>query len=136
MIPEQPATTTLVAVRAAHHPETTPKYDRVVFEFSGPIPLLEIEHVNQLLGYGSGLPIPVGGRAIIRVRFSPAQAHNDQGNPTAPNRVACNLSNVREVVSAGDFEGVVTYGIGLSHKAEMRILTLANASRLVIDFIL
>jgi hypothetical protein len=128
-------TSILVAIRAAHHPETTPKYDRVVFEFSGPIPLLEIEHVKQLLGDGSGLPIPIGGRAILRVRFSPAQAHNDQGNPTAPNRVACNLGNVGEVVGAGDFEGVVTYGIGVNRKAETRILTLADASRLVIDFI-
>jgi hypothetical protein len=29
----QPTTPTLVAVRAAHHSEITPKYDRVVIDF-------------------------------------------------------------------------------------------------------
>ena len=59
---EQPSTSTLVAIRAAHHPETTPKYDRVVFEFSGAVPLLRIEYVKQLIADGSGLPVPVTGK--------------------------------------------------------------------------
>jgi hypothetical protein len=132
----QPPTSILLAVRAAHHAETTPKYDRVVFEFSASIPLLEIGYVKRLVGDGSGLPLSIAGKAILQVRFRPAQAHNDQGQPTAPGRISCNLANVQEVVSAGDFEGVVTYGIGLSRQAEMRILTLAGPSRLVIDFLL
>src|SRR6185295_20027827 len=37
---EQLQITTLSAIRAAHHPEALPQYDRVVFEFSGPPPLL------------------------------------------------------------------------------------------------
>ena len=135
MSPGQPLTSILVAIRAAYHPEDTPKYDRVVFEFSGPVPLLRIEYVKQLFADGSGLPVKIKGRAILQVRLEPAQAHDDQGQTTAPNRIAFNLPIVKEVVSAGDFEGVVTYGIGLSRKAEMRILTLADASRVVIDFI-
>jgi hypothetical protein len=43
---------------------------------------------------------------------------------------------VKEIVSAGDFEAVVTYGIGMARKAETRMLTLAEKSRVVIDFIL
>jgi hypothetical protein len=69
------------------------------------------------------------------VRFRGAQAHDDQGQVTAPGQVTFNLPNIKEVVSTGDFEGVVTYGIGLSRKAETRILTLADASRVVIDFL-
>jgi hypothetical protein len=129
-------TATLVAIRAAHHPETTPKYDRVVFEFDGPIPLFEIEYVEQLLGDGSGLPVPIAGRSILQVVFRDAQAHNDSGQVTAPVRLTPKLPIVREVINAGDFEGVVTYGIGVSRKAELRILTLADKSRVVIDFIL
>jgi hypothetical protein len=132
MIASQPLTATLVAIRAAHHPEATPKYDRVVFEFAGPVPLIQIEYVKQLIGDGSGLPIPIAGKAILQVQFTPAQAHNDAG-PTAPSRVSLKLPNVKEVASAGDFEGHVTYGIGLERKAELRIITLANASRVVID---
>ena len=44
------------------------------------------------------------------------------------------LPLVREIAQAGDFEAVVTYGIGLRRRAVTRILTMENASRLVIDF--
>jgi hypothetical protein len=129
-------TTTLSAIRAAHHAETLPKYDRVVFEFSGSLPLLRIEYVKQLIGDGSGLPIPMMGRAIMLVQFTPAQAHNDGGQATAPEDMKPKLSIVKEIASAGDFEGVVSYGIGLGKKAETRIITLESPSRLVIDFLL
>ena len=60
-----PTQATLVAIRAAHHAETTPTYDRVVFEFSGQMPLLRIEYVKKLIGDGSGLPVPIAGRVIL-----------------------------------------------------------------------
>jgi hypothetical protein len=132
---EPPPTTTLIAIRAAHHAETTPKYDRVVFEFRGPLPLLQIEYVKQLISDGSGLPIPIAGSAILHIHLTPAHAHNDAGQPTAPGRLNVKLPTVKEIVCVGDFEGVVIYGIGLAKKAETRMLTLANPSRLVIDVI-
>jgi hypothetical protein len=131
-----PPVSTLVAIRAAHHGEVSPAFDRVVFEFSGPVPQLNIGYVPQLLGDASGLPIPVAGNAIVRVSFTPARAHNEQGQPTAPNHKAFTLPRITEVVGAGDFEGVVSYGVGLSTKQEIRVLTLTNASRVVLDVIL
>lgn len=130
-----PPVSTLVAIRAAHHSEISPAFDRVVFEFSGPIPQIDIGYVPQLLGDASGLPIPIAGSAIVRMSFTPARAHNEQGQPTTPDRKAFTLPRITEVVSAGDFEGVVTYGVGLSKKQEIRILTLTNASRVVLDII-
>jgi hypothetical protein len=127
---------TLVAIRAAHHPETAPKYDRVVFEFSGPVPLLRIEYVPGLIGDGSGLPVPIAGRAILLAQFTPAHAHDDNGQATAPTRIKLKLPLVKEIASSGDFEAVVTYGIGLGRKADTRILTMDNPHRLVIDFLL
>jgi hypothetical protein len=132
----QPATPTLVAIRAAHHTETTPKYDRVVFEFSGPVPYLRIEYVTELIADGSGAPVRITGKAILSVRFTPAQAHNDRGQVTAPKNMNPRLPLVKEIVSAGDFEAVVTYGIGLARKAETRILTLGSPLRIAIDFLL
>jgi hypothetical protein len=136
MTAQQPASATLVAIRAAHHPETTPKYDRVVFEFDGPLPLLRIEYVSQLVADGSGLPVALEGSSILCVQFTPAYAHDEHRNITAPQRLKPALPIVKEIASAGDFEGVVTYGIGLARKAETRILTLANKSRIVIDILL
>ena len=131
---QQPAMPTLVAIRAAHHAETPPKYDRVVFEFSGPVPYLRIEYVTQLIADGSGAPVRTDGKAIVSVQFTPAQAHNDQKKVTAPNNINLKLPLVKQIVSAGDFEGVVTYGIGLARKADTRILTMGNPLRIVIDF--
>jgi hypothetical protein len=132
----QPTIPTLVAVRADHHSETTPKYDRIVFEFNGSIPYLRIEYVESLMGDGSGAPIQVAGKVFLLVQFTPARAHNDRGQITAPTSMKFRKPLIKEIVRAGDFESVVTYGIGLARKAETRILTMGNASRVVIDLIL
>ena len=132
---QQPSNSTLVAIRAAHHPEAAQKYDRVVFEFTGPVPLMRVEYVKELIADGSGAPVDVAGRAILCAQFTPAYAHNAAGQPSAPNRMQLSMPLVKEVVSAGDFEAVVTYGIGLSRKADIRVITLADASRIVIDFL-
>lgn len=124
---------TLVGIRYAHHPESSPPYDRIVFDFHGPVPLIQIQYINTLIADGSGLPIPIMGNAILHMHFSPAHAHDDSGRATAPGRVAANLPIAKEIVRAGDFEAVVTYGIGLSKKAEIRILTLSDESRVVVD---
>ena len=132
---QQPAMPTLVAIRAAHHADTKPEYDRVVFEFSGPVPYLRIEYVTQLIADGSGASVGITGKAILQVQFTPAQAHNDRGKVTAPDNINLKLPLIKQIVSAGDFEGVVTYGIGLAHKTETRILTLGSPLRIVIDFL-
>ncbi|MBA3944764.1 MAG: hypothetical protein H0X37_09415 [Herpetosiphonaceae bacterium] len=130
-----PPVSTLVAIRAAAHAEGDPPYERVVWEFSGPVPLINVQYVTQLLGGGSGLPVPITGNAILEVTMTPAQAHDDQGQATAPAQVNFNLPNLKQVVSGSDFEGVLSYGVGLDHKTEIRVITLAGASRVVIDFL-
>jgi hypothetical protein len=126
---------TVVAIRAAHHPEAAPQYDRVVFEFSGPIPLLRVEYVHQLIEDGSGAPVAIKGNAILLVQLTPARAHDDHAQSTAPGRMALSMPNVKEIVRAGDFEANLTYGVGVAQKAYTRILTLANPSRVVIDLL-
>ena len=65
----------------------------------------------------------------------PAQAHNDQGQSTASTHIYGRLRNVRQIKNAGDFEAVLTYGIGLRHKSKVRVFTLTNPSRVVVDFL-
>ena len=115
-----PPISTLTAIRAAYHPEATPRYDRVVFEFNGALPLIDVHYVSS---------------AILQVRMTPAQAHNAQGASTAPARIRITngLSNVKEVVRASDVEASVIYGIGLAERAEIRVITLGNPSRVVVD---
>lgn len=126
----------LVGIRAASHAEATCPYDRVVFEFDEKVPdTLSARYVSKLVSCGSGLQIPVNGQSILELRFSPTRAHTDTGTPTVPDRVSFNLSIVNEVVSSCDFEGIVTYGIGISRQAMFNFSTLVNPPRVVIDFL-
>lgn len=124
-----PATPTVVAVRAAHHPG----FDRIVYEFEGGLPSsLRVRYVDRLIGDASGLPVPIAGRAILRVRFERAYAHDDQG-PTIRARKAFPTPNVITSVQAGDFEGVASFGIGLAKRTRFHVFTLRGPSRVVID---
>jgi hypothetical protein len=129
------APATLIAIRAASHPEETPRYDRVVFEFHGRLPEnIRVEYVPRLIADGSGAVIPVRGNAILKLTVFPASAHSENGNATVPGRISYNLPVVTEIVRSCDFEAVVSYGIGLSHKTEFRFSTLTDPTRIVLDF--
>ncbi len=129
-----PAPATLVAIRAATH-EAKPHYDRVIFRLQGNLPeSIRTEYVSTLIADGSGAVIPIAGKAIVRLTLTPAVAHTDAGHPTVPRRVSYDLPIVQEIVRSGDFEAVVSYGIGLSHKTAFRSFNLTNPNRVVIDF--
>ncbi len=120
----------LITIRAAHHAG----FDRVVFEFSGAPPSRrQVRYVSRLIADPSGRPIPIAGRAILEASFFPAVAHGTAGMTTAPDRMALALPNAMSVVRAGDFESVVSYGIGLTKRASFRVFALTRPSRVVID---
>ncbi len=119
---------TLVAVHATHRGGE----DQVVFRFRGGLPAGQTVHyVNRLVADGSGKVILVAGRAILQVSFHNAQAHG-AGGSTAPARTAYRLPNAMLSVRSGDFEGVVTYGIGLAKATPFHVTTLQNPSRVVV----
>jgi hypothetical protein len=125
--PTQP---TLDAIRATHRAGV----DRIVFEFQGGLPAMHgVRYVDRLIADGSGKAIPVAGRAILQVRFGGATAHDNSGTPTAPRRTAYALPNAMLSVRSGDFEGVVTYGLGLAKRTPFRVTTLHNPARVVVQ---
>jgi len=122
---------TLSDVRAGGHTG----FDRVVFEFQGAVPEHRVGYVDQLVQDGSGRPVSVAGAADLEVVFHGANAHEQDGTPTiSPRRFSTGLTAVKEVAEIGDFEAVVTYGIGVDRKRPIKVSTLSNPSRLVIDF--
>jgi hypothetical protein len=121
---------TLVDVRAAGHPG----FDRVVFEFRGAVPEHHVRYVDQLVEDGSGKPVSVAGTADLEVVFQGANAHEADGTPSvSPRRFSPNLTAVKEVAQIGDFEAVVSYGIGVDRRRPITVSTLSGPSRLVID---
>lgn len=135
--PEQQPPQTVVAVRCAKHWEVSPHYDRVVIEINGTTPnFLDIQYVKQLQTQGRGEAIPVEGKNILLVTFSPGLIFQG-GKQTIPARVKCALPLVTEVVSNGEFEATVGFGIGVRPqvKPEYRVQLLTSPTRIVVDFV-
>jgi hypothetical protein len=121
----------LTSIRAAHHSG----FDRLVFQFRGRVPAhRSATYVKQVRADGSGHLVRIKGKAKLLVRFYSANGHNDHGTSTfGPARRTFNLPRIIQVVNAGDFEAVLTFGVGVSRHAPFHMLTLTNPNRIVID---
>ena len=121
----------LVAVRVGRHDG----FDRVVLELRGTPPGYNARYVPQVVEYGSGRPVPLAGSAFIQVVLN-ANAHDlDTGAPTwtGPERITAGFPALKQVAFAGDFEGYVTFGLGIGQRTGFRVLELRDPSRIVID---
>ncbi|MDQ6728037.1 MAG: hypothetical protein M3066_18025, partial [Actinomycetota bacterium] len=99
-------------------------YDRIVFDFSGPLPGSEsVQYVAGVTQDGSGAPVPLNGEAFLKAVFSVAEAHDDGGALSFPQgkRFDPGLTTVKEVALAGDFEGYVSFGLGVAGKVSFRV---------------
>ncbi len=122
---------TLRDVRSAQHEF----YDRITFEFDGELgPGYRIEYIPQPQQCGSGDPATIEGTGWIEVAFTPARAHNDKGKPTvARKEYKFGYPVMREVERTCDFEGTLTYVIGVASPHKFRIIELNDPPRLCID---
>jgi hypothetical protein len=99
-------------------------FDRLAFDFCKPADTtLTTKVVKQLTEDGSGAKVTLKGKYFIAITLTPADAHSNAGQPTVPNRaVTVPGRNMQQYKLIGDFEGVVTYGVGV-----MRIEETATA---------
>jgi hypothetical protein len=125
------STPVLVQIRAAHHAGL----DRLVFEFRGGLPAERSAHyVSQVIADPSGKLVAVAGSARLRVRFFAANGHDQNGHVSyGALRRTYALPSLLQVVNAGDFEAVLSFGVGVARKEPVRMFTLSNPSRVVID---
>ncbi len=124
----------LRAVRAAEHPA----WERTVFEFDGAeVPGYRVEYLEPPVRQcGSGRPVQLQGEGVLQVRLTPAQAHTNTGEPTIAERERRPaLRNLRELEMSCDFEGQVTWVLGLRHPERFRVTELAAPARLVVDIL-
>lgn len=113
-------------------------FDSVVFEFTGTSPGYRVEYVNKPLTQdGSGDPVDVKGNYAIAVVMENASSYDmDKGQPTytGSKRVTpTNTKQVQEVVQTGDFEGYLSWGIGVKDKVGFRVRQLDGPARLVVQ---
>jgi len=129
-----PAATVTVPVLVAIRAAANGGVDRVVFEFRGGLPRqVRVAYVRALIQDGSGLRIAMPGRAILEVRAQQANAHDLQGHPSSPDALTVALRNVMRVKRAGDFEAVLSYGIGVAQRRPFRLTMLHNPDRVVVE---
>ncbi len=123
----------LVRVRAGRNKD----FDRLVFDFEGPTPGVRVEYVNQLVEDGTGNPVPLRGRAVVQIVIQPANAHRDDGTPTisGPLPDLTGFAAFRQIADAGDFEAVLTWGIGVAARTGLRALLLTGPSRVAVDVV-
>jgi hypothetical protein len=98
--------------------------DHVVFDFDGkgsaPPGYTVTYGSPPFTADGSGATVPVAGNAFVVVKVQPGYGYDfEAGKPTytGPKSVPGGSSNhVQEIVETGDFEGVLTWVIGLDAK--------------------
>jgi hypothetical protein len=105
----------LVAVYVGDHPEANPKYQRISFYFRGAFPEYNLQYVPSLTAEGSGATITLEGNAVLQIGFVSAQAYDNTGASTveATPKNPIGFQNLKSYGFAGDYEGYVTYGLGI-----------------------
>ena len=115
---------------------------RLVFEFDPVAPGYALEYVERpVTEDGSGDEGEVKGEAVLQVRMAAAATARIDGEEvvrtyTGPTRVpAVGAGGIAvEAVDVGDFEGQVTWVVGLAAKAPtLTVTSLTSPPRLVID---
>lgn len=112
-------------------------FDRVTFEFANHLPGYTVAYEDRpVIQDGSGAEVAVEGSAVLAVRMSPASGFAlAAGNPTytGPDRLSPGTPALVEVVRTGDFEGQLTWVIGVAAETGFTVSTLGSPPRLIVD---
>lgn len=106
----------LLQIQVGDHPAEG--FSRITFAFRGPTPSYQVGYVARVESDGSGAPVDLPGTAYLSIRFNPAQGHDSSGRSTvtAPARTI-GYPTLRGWAPAGDFEGYLSFGLGLQPPA-------------------
>jgi hypothetical protein len=87
------------------------------FTFTGAFPSYRFEWVSELVGDASGQVVPLRGTDTLKIVFTQARAHTADGTRSTivsqPGR-PIGYPWMTDFAQAGDYEGVLTYGIGVT----------------------
>ena len=134
----------LAGVQAAHHDG----YDELTFQFVAPVtgaalqnlPAYTVTHQSSA-GFtkdASGEHVTLDGTAGLRVVMQGSSGFDNLASTpvqtyTGSTDLHVQLPEVRELAQTGDFERVLSWGVGLRTGACYRVRELTDPARLVID---
>lgn len=119
----------LFGASAACHPT----FDRFVIRARSATPGYDVRYVSSIVADPSGNPVTLLGSKRIRVIVRDARGHTQSGTNLLPSVITPGCTNLRQVKKAGDFEGIVTFGLGLNARTGFRVFRLTAPTRIVID---
>lgn len=124
-------TSRLTAIRTATHPG----YDRLVFEFNGKLPSNTfVQWASRVTQDGSGATVPAAGNAFLQIGMSGVTGYSSTHQSTfGALRRSTGNQNLNQLVHAGEFEGMVSFGAALMARTSYTVSQLTNPSRVVID---
>jgi hypothetical protein len=111
-------------------------FDRVVIDVEGRLPGGQARYSRRFHMDASGDPVPIKGRSGLAVALHRAYAHDADGDNVydGPRIARPHFDTLKALAFTGDFEGTVSFGFALTHRAEYRVFRLHDPQRLVIDF--
>lgn len=111
-------------------------YDRMVFQFSGGLPAVTADRVPAVYTDPKGTPVALAGQSYLHVVFRGASGicpQSMQRTWTGPSVLTPYYPQLLVVSAAGDFEGYLSFGIGLAAQGSYHVFTLTGPDRVVID---
>jgi hypothetical protein len=105
-------------------------YDRFVIQFVGPVPQFEVTLQDSASFAQSGGSVTLQGGAGLQVVLHDATG---AGSYSGPSDVKVGYPEIQEARLLSDAQGVVQWGIGISHTACFHAWVLPSPSRLVVD---
>ncbi len=117
-------------------------HDQLVFEFGGKkVSVRRIEFVSEVREDPSDRLVKLVGTSFLTVVFDgtldTAPRESDPGKAqkyAGPTTIAPGLPVLKEVAVAGDFEFVLSFGVGMGTRACVTAKTHSAPARLVLDF--
>jgi len=112
-------------------------YDQVVFQFEQKVPDYTVKVVGKpILASPSDKEVTVAGNAFVEITMHPSSVYDLGGNPmyTGPARVTFDGKAVVQVVQTQDFEGYLTWVVGLTEQVPYVVMTASDPARIAIDF--
>jgi hypothetical protein len=118
-VPAVPPVPELVQISVGSHPGGPGErpFNRMSFTFTTAFPGYRFEFAGPLVSDPGGKVIPLGGQGVLKIVFTQAQAHTADGtrsSVTSQPAPWIGYQRMAGYARGGDFEGVLTYGIGIT----------------------
>jgi hypothetical protein len=108
-------------------------FDRFVIRARFATPGYDVRYVRRIVADPSGRSVSLLGTQRLRARFNLAAGHDNHGTNLLARTLTPRCPNLLQVKKTGDFEGTVSFGLGVKRMTGFRVFRLTNPTRIVID---